>query len=1346
MDFYDVKYCKKRNGYEIFPDFKVKRSKDLMVRGKSFYAIWDEEVGLWSTDELDVARLVDRELMEMKEQLQKDTGEYVSVKKMDSYSSKSWTEFKNYLNRMPDNSVQLDNKLTFLNTKVARKDYVSRRLPYSLEEGSYDAFDTIIGTLYDPSEREKIEWAIGSIVAGDSKDIQKFIVLYGEAGTGKSTILNIIQKIFEGYYTVFEAKALTSSSNVFSTEVFRNNPLVAVQHDGDLSRIEDNTKLNSIISHEEMVMNEKYKASYMARVNCFLFMGTNKAVKITDAKSGIIRRLIDVSPSGRRLPPRKYQTLMEQIDFELGAIAYHCLRVYRELGKNYYSNYVPFKMMFKTDPFFNFVESNFYEFKEQNGVTLKRAYDMYKDYCEEGLVEYKLAKYKFREELKNYFDDFFETTRVDEKQVRNYYSGFKTSKFSSDEHIEESETPVSLVMDCTESIFDDICKDCLAQYASSNEKPKEKWADVKTCLKQLDTKQLHYVKLPENHIVIDFDLKDEAGKKSFALNLEAASKWIPTYSEVSKGGNGIHLHYIYSGDPKKLSRIYSEGIEIKVFTGNSSLRRKLTKCNNIPIATISSGLPLKGEKKVINFDRVRTEKDIRRGIEMNLRKEVHPGTKPSIDFIFKILEDAYNSGVVYDVTDMRSKILTFAANSTHQSDYCVKLVGKMKFQSEQVADNDVESSENVVFFDVEVFPNLFLINWKYKGPDQKCVRMINPTSKEVEELMKFRLIGFNCRRYDNHILYARYLGYSNEELFKLSQKIVNGSGNSGMFGEAYNISYTDVYDFASAGNKKSLKKFEIELGIHHQELGFPWDQSVPEEKWEQVAEYCDNDVIATEAVFDHLKGDWVARQILAELSGLSVNDTTNQHSTKIIFGNNKHPQSEFIYTDLSNMFPGYKFEKGVSVYKDEVVGEGGYVYAEPGMYWNVALLDVASMHPSSIENLNLFGDRYTKRFSDIKNARLAIKHEDQEKMNFLLDGKLLPFYERAKNGEFSLKDLSNALKTVINSVYGLTSAKFDNAFRDSRNIDNIVAKRGALFMIDLKYAVQKKGFTVAHIKTDSIKIPNATPEIIQFVMDFGKKYGYNFEHEATYDRMCLVNDAVYIARYKKQDGSLGEWTATGAQFAQPYVFKTLFSKESVLFSDMCETKSTTTALYLDMNENYPDVSLYEKEKVIRDKLAKWDPNRDEAKPKNIFPDISDEELENWIREGHNYCFVGKVGSFCPIKDGCGGGLLLREKDGKYYSVTGTKGYRWLESEYVKNFGLEDSIDEDYYKELANDAIEDISIYGDFEQFVADDLSFNVIPWSAPDGALIETCGLDIYPNCVKCEKYDKCNYGYKIPF
>jgi energy-coupling factor transporter ATP-binding protein EcfA2 len=1243
MDFYQIKERSAKNGVtEIYPDFKVGRSKDLMVRGKSFYAIWDPEQEMWSTDEYDVQRLVDAELLAHKEKVLSRTDGAVNVKLMSEFSTTSWTSFRKFMQNISDNSHQLDEILTFANTEVKKKDYVSRRLPYPLEPGSFEAYDEIIGTLYEPEERAKLEWAIGAVVAGDAKTIQKFIVLYGEAGAGKSTILNIIQKLFEGYYTTFEAKALTSASNSFSTEVFKANPLVAIQHDGDLSKIEDNTKLNSIISHEEMTMNEKYKPSYMARVNCFLFMATNRPVKITDGKSGIIRRLIDVRPSGKRIPSKRYQALMLQIDFELGAIASHCLEVYRDMGKQYYSAYRPLDMMLQTDVFFNFIESNYYFFKEQDGATLSQAYDMYKIYCDEALVDFKLPRHKFREELKNYFRSFADVTRVDGKQIRSYYSGFILDKFKSDAVEKKDEKPNSLVLDCHESLFDLLLSDCYAQYASTNDIPGKRWDDVTTKLSDIDTKEVHYVKVPDNHIVIDFDLKDDNGEKSLEKNIEAASKWPPTYSEFSKSGRGVHLHYIYEGDVTKLSRVYDDYIEVKVFTGKSSLRRKLTMCNNIPFMTINSGLPLKGEK-VINSEVVKSEIALRNLIKRNINKEIHQGTKPSMDFIYKILEDAYASGLVYDVTDMRPEILIFANNSSNQADYCIKLIGKMKFQSEKESLPEMNySADELIFFDVEVFPNLFIVVWKAEG--KPPVKMINPEPKAIEELMRFKLVGFNCRRYDNHILYGRYIGYSIEQVYKLSQRIIGNSKNAA-FREAYNVSYTDIYDFLSV--KSSLKKLEIELGIHKQELGFKWTEPVPEDKWDIVADYCVNDVVATEATFKAKRQDYVARLILSELSGLSPNDTTQQHTAKIIFGNDQDPQSRFVYTDLSVMFPGYVFSEGKSSYKNEDPGEGGYVYAEPGIYENVALLDVASMHPNSLINMNMFGP-YTKNFKQLLDARMAIKHKDFDKAKKMLNGILAKYL----NSEEDAAALAYALKIVINIVYGLTSASFDSKFKDPRNIDNIVAKRGALFMLDLKQAVQDQGYVVAHIKTDSIKIPDATPEIIKFVMDFGKKYGYTFEHEDTFEKICLVNDAVYIA--KKQDKI---WSATGAQFAQPYVFKTLFTQDPIEFSDLCEVKAVSTALYLDMNEKLPEGE-------------------------------------------HDYYFVGKVGEFCPIKPGHGGGILLREKEEKYFAASGSKGYRWLESEMVKALGKEEYIDRDYYRAQVDDAVKTISKFGDFEWFIS----------------------------------------------
>ena len=1342
LDFLMVSTRSTKNGVEIYPKFIIKKSSDLMIRGEDFYAIWVEERGLWSTDEQDAIDLIDLELDRFAEEYKKTATSHVKVLHLWDAETGVIDSWHRYCQKQSRNSFQmLDEKLIFSNTEPKKKDYASKRLSYPLEAGSIEGYEKLISTLYSPEERMKLEWAIGSIVSGDSKYIQKFMVLYGAAGTGKSTILNIIQQLFEGYYSVFDAKALGSNGNQFALEAFRKNPLVAIQHDGDLSRIEDNTRINSLVSHEEMLVNEKYTKGYENRFKAFLFMGTNKPVKITDAKSGLIRRLIDVSPSGNKLSRREYEQAYNHVKFELGAIAQHCLNVYSDYPGRY-DDYIPKSMLGASNDFYNFILDAYHIFKRDDGTTLKAAWEMYKTYCDDAKVAYPYSRRNFQEELKNYFWDYKERVNAEDgSRVRNYYSGFRTEKFEDQEDYEPVKPVTNLIkFDNAKSIFDDECADCYAQYASPQETPYKKWENVKTKLSSLDTSKLHYVKVPENHIVIDFDIPDKDGKKCFEKNLEEASKWPPTYAELSKSGAGIHLHYIYTGDVSKLSKIYDDHIEVKVFTGNSALRRKLTKCNDLPIATISSGLPLKGEK-MVNSESIKSEKGIRTLIKRNLNKEIHPGTKPSIDFIFKILEDAYNDGLHYDVTDMRNAIYAFAANSTHQADYCIKLVNKMKFKSDEPSESvDIsDDGASLVFYDVEVFPNLFLVNWKVAGEGRPVVRMINPTPSDIEGLMRFRLVGFNCRRYDNHILYARLMGYDNEQLYKLSQKIINGKRDA-FFSEAYNVSYTDVYDFSA--KKQSLKKWEIELGIHHQELGLPWDQPVPEELWPKVAEYCDNDVIATEAAFNHLQSDFLARQILADLAGGIVNDTTNTLTTRFIFGNNRKPQNEFHYRNLAEpvydldeetieflkeiapemmaerhgeaksllpYFPGYEYKNGKSSYRDvEEVGEGGSVYAEPGIYTNVALLDVVSMHPHSTMLEVLFGVKFTRRFHEIVYGRVHIKHEAWDELNNMLDGKLTPYIQKVLNGELRSKDLANALKIAINSVYGLTAAGFANPFKDPRNVDNIVAKRGALFMIDLKHEVQKRGFTVAHIKTDSIKIPNATPEIIQFVMDFGKRYGYTFEHEATYEKMCLVNDAVYIAKYKD-----GDWTATGTQFAVPYVFKTLFSKEPIEFEDMCETKSVSSALYLRDPE----------EVIIDPKTGK----------------------ETVIKGADIPEFVGRVGQFCPIKPGCGGKELLREskdKEGniKYGAATGTKGYNWLESEVVKTLGKEDDIDKSYYRKLVDDAIDAIAKYGDVEWFVSDAKPLELPPWKM-------ACGKDTCEGCNELH-YDEfhmdCRLGYDI--
>lgn len=1390
----------KKGTVEIEPSFQVVNSKDLMTRGGKFYAIWDEESKKWITDEIAVVDMVDKEI---KNYISEHNLWDVAIPKyMRSSSSGSMDKWIKFIEKhMPDNRYYpLDETLVFSNTEPRKEDYSSKSLDYPLEPGPTDNWDKLLDVLYNPSERHKIEWSIGAVVSGESKVLQKFVVFYGAPGTGKSTVLNVVQDLFKGYWSTFDAKALGSSSASFALEAFKTNPLVSIQHDGDLSKIDDNARLNSVISHETMQVNEKFKSAYDKSFKTFLFVGTNKAVKITDAKSGLLRRLIDINPSGRTFPYKEYQQIKKGLKFELSGIAWKCKEIFME-DPEAYNTYVPKGMLDETNDFYNFVLDNIRVFKKNDGVDIDVAWTMYRTYVEDSRVPYPFTKRVFKQELKNYFWEYEPIAELPNGTLsKGYYRKFKYEIFAPVTVEGPSTEPSTwLEFNHTDSILDDIFADCQAQYANMDGKPQRAWDKVTTKLSDLDTKKLHYVRPPDvSHIFIDFDIPDSDGNKCFEKNLEAASEWPKTYAELSKSGAGIHLHYIYSGDPTQLESLYSDHIEIKVMTGKQSLRRMLTKCNGVPIATItSSGLPLKGEKQMINKEVAMTEKTLRESLVTTIKKciskEVHASTKPNIDFINKILNDAYNSGVPYDVSDMYDLVLNFAIGSTNQSDYCIKLVNQMPFKSDTIPSPDSNEEAPIVFYDVEIFPNLFLLNWKFAGEDAPVIRMINPSAEDVRILTTYNLIGFNNREYDNHILHARMLGYNNLDLYDLSKRLISKDKEvrkNAQFQSAKSYSYTDVYDYCA--KKQSLKKWEIELGIHHQELGLDWDEPVPEELWERVAEYCDNDVIATEKVFNHTQGDFAARKIqvaiVEQLYGIhtvTVNDTTNDLSGKIIFGTDRSPQHNFNWRDLSKpvgwldyeeyrrkfgedyvfhifddnglptyevynendvlpdgwsilpFFPGYRFHFGKSYFfynleglvkaeKDGleppkyiekynlkenvdyvIVGEGGRVDATPGIYTGVWDGDIASQHPHSAIFEVIFGPKFTKIFEEIVNARVAIKHKDFELAGTYLNGALKPYLNPEQ-----AKDLAQALKIVINSIYGLTSARFPNLFRDKNNIDNIVAKRGALFMTTLKQEVIKRGGMVAHIKTDSIKIPNATQEIKDFVYKFGLEYGYKFETEAEFDRFCLVNDAVYVAKFKEPEidkqGNKQWWTATGAQFQVPYVFKKLFSKEDIVFDDLCETKSVKEgAIYLDMNESLPDVSEYEKIMDVREK-ARLKPDK-LTKPDKLILDkwsgYSDDEIRAKIDEGHNYIFVGRTGQFCPIKSGCGGGELLARSrvDGgfKNRSITGSKGFRWLESELVRLEKLEEDIDTGFYDILVDKAMQTISEYGDADLFISD---------------------------------------------
>lgn len=1251
MDFYEIVAktfgARAKQDYTVMPEFTY-LTEDLICKGGDMYAYWDGST--WRTKKTDLVRLIDKDVKDFTHDFKsKHADRDVTMKLMSTHSTQVMEGFNKYTKNMPESDVEFNTRIIFSNETATREDYSTTQLSYTPAPGPTPAFDEMFNLLYSEPELRKILWFIGASLTNNMPKIQKFLFLYGGKGSGKGTILKVFKMLFEGYYSGIDLHKLTGNSE-FATSGVRETQLL-IDDDSDLSSIKDDTNLLKLTSHEPILVNNKYQSTYSVTFKGLLVAASNQRFKVRNIDSGITRRAIVAEPTDLTHDYASYMLLMDKMQFELPHIAQKAIDTFNQHGPGYYEDYVPFDMMESTDLFFSFMREHAKVLGDR--CNLRSAAELYRAYLLD--FDYDTSGYKKRakNELKRYYKTFFDQRRIDGENVKNVYEGLKWKDIFPGEpeptFEDEGELEDDLIkyFDLGEnaSYFDKMAASYPAQYTNSDGHPKVKWDQVETTLDDVNTKDLHYVRVPMHHIVLDFDLKNGEGEKDLALNLKAAQKFPDTYTELSKSGKGVHLHYIYEGDVEKLAADYDKDIEVKVYKGKASLRRKLSLCNTKEVARISTGLPEKEETldvykdiEVIHWN----ENKMRAAVKGNLEKKYHSSTRPSIDFIVKIFDDAVRDGVKFDLQDLRQDILSFAASSTNQSAYCVKAISKIKFSTVEPEDateiqitagKSFYSKEELFFYDVEVFPNLFVVCFKQYGKDKPVSKWINPSKEQIASLVEKPLVGFNNRRYDNHILYAALLGEDNLSLYRQSQRIINDkNAGSGMYSGAYELSYTDIYDYCNAGNKKSLKKWEVELGpklgVKHDEWDQPWDQPVPEDQWERVAEYCGNDVLATEATFDETQGDYNARWILATLSGLSMNTSTNQHTTAIVFEGKpkKETMKELVYTDLSEQFPGYSYGFGKSEYRGEDPKEGGYVYAEPGVYEDVVLLDVESMHPRSIIELNLFGI-YTRNFEALIDGRVACKHDDMESLSKMFDGKLT---EVLKQPGITLKDISNGLKTGINSVYGLTSASFENAFRHPKNNDNIVAKRGALFMVDLKHAVQEKGYSVAHIKTDSIKIPNADEEIIRFVSEFGAKYGYKFDHEDTYAKFALVNKSTYVCQNQE-----GKWSATGAQFQDPYVFKTLFTKEELSKEDFFVTKEVKNA------------SIYLGDKFIG-RLAE------------IYASQSGEEIFR----------------------------VTEEKSG---SISGTKGIRWKLS---KDYSSRSDLDMSYYEELRLKAIDAISKVGD----------------------------------------------------
>lgn len=438
-DFLSVKsnFIAKAQRYEYYPSFQIKTHiKDLMVRAKDFYALFDPKTNMWITDEATAIDMIDKQVEEhvkekVGEALFNDPEHGPIIKRIsdtDNHLIDKWHKFCS--KDLRDSYQKLNQKVKFSNSEIKREDYCTYKLPYPLQEGSISYYEKLRDTLYLPEESTKWEWMAGCLIAGEQHKIQKFFVFYGEPGKGKSTAFDVIigQTVFcreESPYVGKWTAGMLVNRDQFGTEFLAKDPIYVIDGEAQLDKVETCATLNLIVSHEAVRCNSKFAPAFTVVPNCILVCGSNDPVQASP-KTGFARRLIDIRQTGETLPPDEYDECINQIQFERSGIAYHCLQVYKKLGKNYYNHYVAEDMFSRTDPFHNYVKDNYTELKD--GTTLANAYTLYQIYAQECNFKTIITRYKFRDNLKLYFESYGDLDEGDGKILKNWFSGFKSEK------------------------------------------------------------------------------------------------------------------------------------------------------------------------------------------------------------------------------------------------------------------------------------------------------------------------------------------------------------------------------------------------------------------------------------------------------------------------------------------------------------------------------------------------------------------------------------------------------------------------------------------------------------------------------------------------------------------------------------------------------------------------------------------------------------------------------------------------------------------------------------------------------------------------------------------------------
>lgn len=254
--------------------------------------MYQPDKGIWTMNENDIARLIAtiqsnatiKQIEDISNQIRLkaekrsvDTERYLVPCKNGIYNTKTKT-----LDAFSPNYVFLSKLATDYNPTI--------EMPVLLNGWTPESFIKELSN--NDTEIETLLYQVINDAVHPNYSRKKAIWLYGSGSNGKSTYQDVIKNI------VGNDCYSTLKFNEFS-ERFRLHSLIgkSVNIGDDVNagvRVDDSSNFNSIVTHDSVTIEEKYKSPYHTTLYCTLIQSTNEMPTIRNKTNGTYRRMLIV--------------------------------------------------------------------------------------------------------------------------------------------------------------------------------------------------------------------------------------------------------------------------------------------------------------------------------------------------------------------------------------------------------------------------------------------------------------------------------------------------------------------------------------------------------------------------------------------------------------------------------------------------------------------------------------------------------------------------------------------------------------------------------------------------------------------------------------------------------------------------------------------------------------------------------------------------------------------------------------------------------------------------------------------------------------------------------------------